>query len=85
MMGKQVQFRNHHYLADTTGTGWWRHLFPMHTMDCVQDQIGLQNNYSRIVNTDPNFYVGMNSVWIQRWVHPKYAEIVEDFFKPLFK
>ena len=84
-MGKPVQFRNHHYLADTTGTGWWRHLFPMHTMDCVQDQIGLQNNYSRIVNTDPNFYVGMNSVWIQRWTGPQYAKLVEDFFKPVFK
>lgn len=80
-----VKFRNHHYLADTTGTGWWRHLFPMHTMDCVQDQIGMQNSYSRIINTDPNFYAGMNSVWIQRWVGPGYQKVVKDFFKPLFK
>ena len=85
MGGRKVQFRNHHYLADTTGTGWWRHIFPVATMDCVQDQIGMQNSYSRIVNTDPNFYVGMNSVWIQRWTGPQYRKVVEDFLLPVFK
>lgn len=37
MGGRKVNYRNHHYLADTTGTGWWRHIFPVATMDCVQD------------------------------------------------
>ena len=82
---RTVKFRNHHYLADTTGTGWWRHMFPINTMYCVQDQIGMQNTYSRLVNPDPRAYVGVNSVWIQRWITPDYRKLVRDFFHPLFK
>lgn len=82
---RTVKFRNHHYLGDTTGTGWWRHMFPINTMYCVQDQIGMQNTYSRLIDPDPKFYAGMNSVWIQRWLGKGCLNVVNNFFKPLFK
>lgn len=82
---RTVHFRNHHYLADTTGTGWWRHMFQINTMYCVQDQIGMQNTYSRLIDVAPNFYRGMNSVWIQRWTTPDLYKLVKDFFVPVFK
>jgi len=60
-------------------------MFPINTMYCVQDQIGMQNTYSRLVNPDPHAYVGVNSVWIQRWTTQDYLKLVRDFFHPLFK
>jgi len=77
-------YRNIVYLSDVTGTGFWRHICPITTSNCLQYQTKIVNSYTQQPVLDPNFYVGMNSVFIQRWMMPQQLEIVEKFFKPLF-
>lgn len=80
---KNQIFRNIHYCADVSGTGFWRHIAPITTANCVQVQTRVFNTYSQQPVCDPRFYVGMNSVVIQRWLTNEHRNFVEKFLRPL--
>lgn len=44
---KNEIFRNIHYCADVSGTGFWRHVAPITTANCVQVQTRVFNTYSQ--------------------------------------
>lgn len=81
---KNIQYyRNVHYLADVSGTGFWRHIAPMTTANCVQERTMVFNTYTQQPLFDPRYYIGMNSVTIQRWTTNQHRECVEKFLRPL--
>lgn len=55
-------YRNIHYCADVSGTGFWRHIAPITTANCVQERTNVINTYTQQPILDPRYYVGMNSV-----------------------
>lgn len=77
-------YRNLHLLADVTGCGFWRHVAPITTLNCIQGQTGLFNTYTQQPICDPRFYIGMNSVTIQRWITKEQRNFVEKFLLPIF-
>lgn len=62
------QFRNIVYLSDTGGTGKWRRIWPLQSIDCLKQQTNIQADYSQTPILDPNYYNGINSVTVQRWL-----------------
>lgn len=79
----QQQFRNVIYLSDRSGTGVWRKIWPLNQINCIAQSLGVQADYSQTPILDQNYYKGMNSVTIQRWISDSQANLVVHFFKPL--
>lgn len=77
------QFRNLVYCADVTGTGWWRHMVQTIQSNVMCRATGELNTYTQTPICDPNYYVGMNSVTIQRWQSDFHRSFVEKFLRPV--
>lgn len=56
--------RNVFYLADVSGTGYWRRILPIVTTDAIFKACGIVNTYTMDFVPDPRFYFGMNSVTV---------------------
>ena len=52
-------------------------------MGTVQRETGIVNTYTMTPVLDPNYFVGLNSVTIQRWITDKQREHVEKFLRPV--
>lgn len=79
----QQQFRNVIYLSDRSGTGKWRHIWPIQSIDCIAQQLGIQTDYSQTPILDQNFYKGVNSVTVQRWISDSQVNMITKFLKPI--
>lgn len=78
-----VQFRNVIYLADTSGTGLWRRIFQTNAVNCIGGQLNITNTATQTPILDQNYYRGVNSVTIQRWINDAQRDLVLRFLKPL--
>lgn len=78
-------YRNLTYLADVNGTGFWRHIQQILQIGTVQRETGIVNSYMMVPVNDPNYYNGVNSVTIQRWITDAHKKYVEDFLRPVTK
>ena len=76
------QYRNIVYCSDVTGTGFWRHIQQILSTGSYQSSLGLQNTYTQHPILDSNYYQGITSVTIQRWISTQQAQIVLQFLKP---
>lgn len=81
-MGQQ-QFRNVTYLSDRSGTGKWRVVWPIQLIDCLAQQLNIQSDYSQTPIIDQNFYKGVSSIKVQRWIADQQANLFCNMFKPL--
>ena len=79
----QQQFRNVVYLSDRSGTGAWREIWPLNQINCIAQSLGIQADYSQTPILDQNYYKGMNSVTVQRWISDSQVAMVIKFLKPL--
>lgn len=77
------QFRNIMYASDRSGTMKWRRIWPIQSIDCVAQQFNIQADYSQTPILYADYYRGMTSVTIQRWISEQQRQIVEKFLKPL--
>ena len=77
------QFRNITYLSDRSGTGQWRRIWPVNSINCIAQNIGVQSDYSQTPILDPNFYKGVNSVTVQRWISDQQTGIFHQLLKPV--
>ena len=82
-MSEQQQFRNIVYLSDRSGTGVWRKIWPINQLNCLAQQLGIQADYSQTPILDQNYYKGMNSITVQRWISDSQTNLMSKFFKPL--
>lgn len=82
MSDKRIS-RNIVYLQDRSGTGAWRQIWPINSINCIADRKDLQVDYTQTIIQDPNFYRGMNSVTVQRWTSPFHLNAFTKFLKPL--
>lgn len=79
---KQI-FRNLFYLADVSGTGYWRRILPITIANTLQSATGIYNTYTMDFIPDPRFYMGLNSVTVQRWTGKQHRELFEKFLYPI--
>ena len=77
------QHRNIVYLSDRGGTGKWRRIWPIQSLDSMSQMLNLQTDYSQTPILSPDYYRGMTSVTIQRWISDQQVEIVKRFLKPV--
>ena len=75
--------RNVFYLADVSGTGYWRRILPIVTTDAIFKGRGIINTYTLDFVPDPRFYIGMNSVTVQRWCTDRHRKVLETFLRPI--
>lgn len=75
--------RNLVYLADRGGTGWWRHIQAIDVFGVVQRATGIYNTYTEQFIADPNYYIHLNSVSVQRWTSHSQREAFENFLMPV--
>lgn len=78
-----AQFRNVIYLADTSGTGLWRRIFQTNAVNCIGGQLNIANTTTQTPILDQNYYRGLTSVTIQRWINDAQRDLVLRFLKPL--
>lgn len=76
-------FRNLTYLADTSGCGMWRHLMPLQSVNCVASSFNIVNTATQTAILDPNYYKGITSVTVQRWISDYNREIFMKLLKPV--
>ena len=77
------QYRNIVYLSDRSGTGKWRRIWPIQSLDCVAQNTNIQVDYSQTPILDENFYKGMTTVTVQRWISDQQKTIFCNFLKPI--
>ena len=77
------QHRNIVYLSDRGGTGKWRRIWPIQQLDSMSSMLNLQADYSQTPILSPDYYRGMTSVTIQRWISDQQADLVKRFLKPV--
>jgi len=82
-MNPQQQYRHITYLSDRSGTGVWRSIWPYNSINCIAQGLGIQADYSQTPIVDQNYYKGMNSVKVQRWISDSQTNIFTKFLKPL--
>ena len=77
------QFRNIVYLSEKSGTGKWRKVWPIQSVECLSQQLNIQADYSQTPILDQNYYKGMTSCTVQRWISDQQKNIFCKFLKPL--
>lgn len=77
------QFRNIMYMADCSGTGLWRRIFQTNAINCLGSQLNITNTTTQTPILDQNYYRGVTSVTIQRWINDAQRDLVLRFLKPL--
>lgn len=77
------QYRNIFYVSDRSGTAQWRLLWPLNSVNCISQSLNIQADYSQTPIVDQNYYTGMNSITVQRWISTQQKDILCKFFKPL--
>lgn len=82
-MNRSHNFRNIVYLSDTSGTGFWRHIQQILSLNCINTNTNINNTYTQFPILDKNYYTGITSVSIQRWTSKEQSDLVEKFLKPL--
>lgn len=75
--------RNLVYCADVGGTGFWRHIQQILALNCMQRETGIVNTFTQQIVTDPRYYVGMNSVTVQRWISDQHRNVFEKLLRPV--
>lgn len=76
------QYRNIVYCSDVTGTGFWRHIQQILSTGCYSSNLGISNTYTQHPILDPDYYQGITSVTIQRWISDQQAQIVHQLLRP---
>lgn len=76
-------FRNITYLSDTSGTGCWRVIWPINQLNCIRQGLNFQSDYSQTPILDQNYYKGMTSITVQRWISANQRDLYCKFFKPI--
>lgn len=79
----QQQFKNVTYLSDVSGTGMWRRIWPITQVNCVSQQLNISNTYTQIPILQQDFYNGMTSVTVQRWINDAQKDLFCRFLKPM--
>jgi glycosyltransferase involved in cell wall biosynthesis len=79
----QQQFKNVMYLSDTSGTGFWRHIQQIMAVNCIAQGTGIYNTYSQIPVLDKDYYKGITSISVQRWISTEQKKVFLNFFKPI--
>jgi hypothetical protein len=75
--------KNIFYLADLNGTGFWRRILPIITANPLTNTTQIYNTFTMIPVYDPNYYVGVDSVTIQRWIFDDHRNMLEKFLLPV--
>ena len=83
MSENKTIYRNLIYLADTGGTGFWRRVAPITTLNCVSKELKMLNTYTMEPVSQPSWYEGVRSVTVQRWLTDNQLDFVQKFLKPL--
>jgi hypothetical protein len=79
----QEIFRNIVYLSDRSGTGVWRRIWPINVLNCLSQNTREQVDYSQTPIVDQNYYKGMNTVTVQRWLTQQQCDLFCKFLKPI--
>lgn len=79
----QQQFRNIVYLSDTSGTGFWRHIQQIMSLNCISQNTGIHNTYTQFPILDKEYYKGITSINVQRWISEDQMKLFCNFFKPI--
>ena len=79
----QEIFRNIVYLSDRSGTGVWRRIWPINVLNCLSQNTREQVDYSQTPIVDQNYYKGMNTVTVQRWLTQQQCDLFCRFLKPI--
>ena len=77
------QFRNIVYLADTSGTGLWRRIFQANAINGIANQLNTSITTTQTPIIDQNYYHGVSSVTVQRWINDTHCNLFLKFLKPL--
>lgn len=70
-------FRNCFVPGDTNGTGFWRFLAAVYSMYCFPPEAGIQNSIELNPPGDPNWWIGVNMVMVQRMSQPHQLEYLK--------
>lgn len=81
MVGQQ--FRNIVYVADQSGTGLWRRIFQANAINCIGSSTNVTAQIAQTPVLDQNYYHGVNSVTVQRWINDAQRDLVLKFLKPI--
>lgn len=76
-------FRNVMYGSDRSGTFKWRRIWAAQLIDCIAANTNIQLDYSQTPILDQNYYRGITSITVQRWLSDSQKDIMLKFFKPL--
>lgn len=77
------QFRNITFASDKNGTFCWRRSWPINSLNCISQAADFQSDYTQTPIFDQNFYKGMTSVTVQRWISTAQRDMFCKFLKPL--
>lgn len=78
-----AQFRNLIYLSDRSGTAKWRRIWPIQQIDCIAQGTNIQADYSQTPVGQADYYKGITSITVQRWISSEQVNVVTKFFKPI--
>ena len=78
-----AQFRNLIYLSDRSGTAKWRRIWPIQQIDCMAQGTNIQADYSQTPVGQSDYYRGITSITVQRWITSEQTNVMKKFFKPI--
>ena len=78
-----AQFRNLIYLSDRSGTAKWRRIWPIQQIDCIAQGTNIQADYSQTPVGQADYYKGITSITVQRWISSEQVNVFTKFFKPI--
>ena len=61
----------------------WRRIWPITQVNCVSQQLNISNTYTQIPILQQDFYNGMTSVTVQRWINDSQKDLFCRFLKPM--
>ena len=76
-------YRNLVYLSDTGGTGKWRRIFQINSIECIAQNINTSVSYLQFPVLTPDYYKGITSVTVQRWISDQQEQIFFKLLKPV--
>lgn len=77
-----ISSRNIVYCSDVSGTGFWRHIQQILNTN-ANTSYNINNTYTQIPILQKDYYKGMNSVVVQRWISDYQFEVFTKFLKPI--
>lgn len=82
-MNVEQQYRNIAYLSDVSGTGYWRHIQQMLAVNSLAQNLHINNTYTQQPIIQQEYYKGITSVTVQRWINDAQHNLFMRFLKPV--